>query len=99
MLNALNGCHRVIQICTNILLNGNGADQPVYDMSYYTVDDLMHSHDALTEHSQVTIGVPELSTKKVVIFNPLTFTRVEVVTLHVSTPYIEVIIFKTLKIR
>ncbi|CAH0550775.1 unnamed protein product [Brassicogethes aeneus] len=90
MLLAINGCQKVLQICTHVLLNGYNADTPNLDMSYYTIDDLMHSHDSLIEHSQITIGVPYMPTKKVVIFNPLAFKRTEVVSFHVSTPFVEV---------
>lgn len=90
MLSAIVSCQRVIQISTHILLKGLGAEEPNVDVNYYNIDDIRHSQDALPEHYQITIGVPELRTKKIVIFNPLTFTRHEAVTFHVSTPYVEV---------
>ncbi|KAJ8963437.1 hypothetical protein NQ318_018917 [Aromia moschata] len=90
MLSAINGCQRIIQICAHILLNGLDAEIPEREANYYNVDDVRHSHDALPEHYQITIGVPELRTKRIVIYNSLTFTRHEVVTFYVSTPFIEV---------
>lgn len=90
MLSAISGCQRVIQICTHILLNGLGAEVPARDINYYNIDDVRHSHDSLSDHYQITIGVPEMRTKRIVIFNPLTMTRHEVVTFYVSTPFVEV---------
>lgn len=90
MTSAISACQRVIQICAHILLNGSGAEVPTKDANYYNIDDIRQSHTALPEHYQITIGVPEMKTKRIVIYNPLTFTRHEVVTFHVSTPFIEV---------
>ncbi|CAG9818669.1 unnamed protein product [Phaedon cochleariae] len=90
MLRAISGCQKVIQLCTHIMLNGVDNELPNKDTSYYNVDDVRHSHDALPEHYQITIGVPEMTTKKVAIYNSLTSARHEVVTFHVSTPFIEV---------
>ncbi|KAJ8936612.1 hypothetical protein NQ314_012227 [Rhamnusium bicolor] len=99
MLSAISGCQRVIQICTHILLNGLGAEVPSKDVNYYNIDDVRHSHDAISEHYQITIGVPEMRTKKIVIFNPLTFARHEVVTFYVSTPFVEVTDFRGKRIH
>ncbi|KAJ8977950.1 hypothetical protein NQ317_008141 [Molorchus minor] len=99
MLSAINSCQRIIQICTHILLNGLEAEVPDKDVNYYNIDDVRHSHNALPEHYQITIGVPELRTKSVVIYNPLTFTRHEVVTFYVSTPFIELTDFKGKRIH
>lgn len=90
MLSAISGCQRVIQTCAHILLNGLGAEVPSKDINYYNIDDIRHSYNSLPEHYQITIGVPEMRTKKVVIYNPLTFTRHEVVTFQVSTAFVEV---------
>lgn len=93
MLNAITTCQRVIQICTHILLNGLGAEVPTKEPNFYNIDDIRHSHDALPEHFQITIGVPEMRSKRIVIYNSLTFTRHEVVTFHISTPFVEVFEF------
>lgn len=90
MLNAISNCQQVIQTCAHILLNGPGAEVPTKDTNYYNIDDIRQSHNALPEHYQITIGVPEMRTKRIVVYNSLTFTRHEVVTFHVSTPFIEV---------
>lgn len=90
MLSAISSCQKVIQISTHILLNGQNADVPNKDAKFYNIDDIRHSYDALSEHYQITIGVPDMRTKRIVIFNSLTFTRHETVTFHVSTPFVEV---------
>lgn len=89
MLISIKNAQHVIQHCANILLNGPGAQIQGSDTAHYNVDDIRHSHDALEEKYTITIG-PELSRKKIVIYNSLTFTRVEAVTFLVSTPFVEV---------
>lgn len=89
MLLAIKDCQFVIQQCTNLLLSGPGIDLDWSDTLYYNVDDIRTHHDTLSEQYTITIG-PELSTKRVVIYNSLAFTRKEVVKLIVSTPFIEV---------
>lgn len=89
MLSAIKGTQDVIQQGTHLLLGGVGADIQGNDGVFYNIDDIRHSQDALPERYTITIG-PELNTKKVVIFNSLTFHRLEVVTFFVSTPFIQV---------
>lgn len=89
MLAAISTSQSVLQHCAHLLLDGMGADSYGSNNIFYNVDDIRQSHDSLSERYTITIG-PELSTKKVVIFNSLTFSRMEVVTFHVSTPFIEV---------
>lgn len=89
MLQAIKDCQFVIQQCANLLLSGPGIDIDWSDTLYYNIDDIRTGHDTLPEQYTITIG-PELSTKKVVIYNSLTFTRKEVVIFLVSTPFIEV---------
>jgi alpha-mannosidase II len=98
MLTALTACQHVIQHSAHILLSGKDAETPDRNALFYNVDDVRHSHDALPERHQITIG-PELRTKRIAIFNSLTFDRVEVVTLHVSTPYVEVLDMKRRRIK
>lgn len=87
---AVQDCQNIIQISTNILLNGIDADVQGSETVHYQIDDVRHAHDALEDRQTITIG-PELSTKKIVLYNTLTFTRVEVVTFFVSTPFMEVL--------
>lgn len=89
MLKAIATTQNVLQLCTHVLLNGVGAEIPQHDAVFYNVDDIRHSYDSLSQHFTITIG-PELNTKKVVIFNSLTFNRVEVVKFFVSTPFVQV---------
>ncbi|KAK9722744.1 Alpha mannosidase middle domain [Popillia japonica] len=89
MLQAIKDCQFVIQQCAYLLLSGPGIDIDWSDTLYYNVDDVRTDHEALPEQYTITIG-PELSTKRVVIYNNLAFTRKEVVTFLVSTPFIEV---------
>lgn len=93
MLNAITTAQNVLQLCTHVLLNGVGAETPQNQASFYNVDEIRPMHDALPQHYTITIG-PELSTKKVVLFNSLTFNRVEVVTFFVSTPFVQVCFYK-----
>lgn len=90
MLAAINGCQRVIQICAHILLNGPEAGLPTLDLTFFNIDEIRPTYDSLGEHYEIMIGVPEIRTKRIVIYNSLTFTRHEVVNFHVSTPFIEV---------
>lgn len=98
MLAALNGCQHVIQHSAHILLSGKDAETPDHSALFYNIDDVRHSHDALAEKHQITIG-PELRTKRIAIFNSLSFTRTEVVTFHVSTPHLEVLDMKKHRVK
>lgn len=89
MLTAIQGCQHVIQHSAHILLSGYKAEAADHNALFYNVDDIRHSYNALAERYQITIG-PELRTKRIAIFNSLTFEREEVVVFHVSTPYVEV---------
>lgn len=89
MLAAITAAQNVIQLCAHVLLNGIGAEVPGNQAIYYNVDDIRPTQDSLPQHYTITIG-PELSTKKIVLFNSLTFSRVEVVTFFVSTPFVQV---------
>lgn len=90
MLLAILNCQNVIQRSVNVLLSGPGSDVPGSETIFYNIDDSRRTFDAIAEQHTITIG-PELNTKKVVIFNSLAFTRHEVVTFFVSTPYIQVV--------
>lgn len=92
MLTAIQSCQHVIQHSAHILLSGYQAEAPDHNALFYNVDDVRHSYNDLAEKHQITIG-PELSTKRIAIFNSLTFEREEVVVFHVSTPYVEVSIY------
>ncbi|EFA06316.1 alpha-mannosidase 2 [Tribolium castaneum] len=98
MLAALNNCHHVIQHSAHILFSGKDAETPDHSALFYNIDDVRHSHDTIGEKYQITIG-PELRTKRIAIFNSLTFSRVEVVTFHVSTPYVEVLDAKKRRVK
>uniref|UniRef100_A0A6P7GJW8 Alpha-mannosidase n=1 Tax=Diabrotica virgifera virgifera TaxID=50390 RepID=A0A6P7GJW8_DIAVI len=95
MKSAIRSCQNVIQLCTHILLNGYEAEVPKKDFPRYNIDDFTHSQE---EHHQIIIGFPELRQKKMVIYNSLTFTRREVVTFHISTPFIELLDFEGKKV-
>lgn len=89
MLAAITTAQNVLQLCTHILLNGAGAEISGNQGVYYNVDEIRPTQDILPQHYTITIG-PELSTKKVVLFNSLTFNRMEVVKFFVSTPFVQV---------
>jgi len=91
MLQAIHNCQKVIQLCTNILLDGPGSKQSYeQDVTYYNFEDVWHSHNSLPEKMQITIGLPDLPTKKIAIYNSLAFARHEVVTFNINTPFVEV---------
>ncbi|XP_050305536.1 alpha-mannosidase 2 [Anthonomus grandis grandis] len=94
MLRSIHNCQRVIQLCANILLEGSGSQEPYeQDVTYYNFEDVWHSHNSLPEKMQITIGLPDLPSKKVVIYNSLAFSRHEAVTFNVNTPFVEVFDF------
>ena len=90
LLTAIKSCQQAIQQCANLLLSGPGMEIAESDVTYYNIDDIHTDHDALPDKYTVTIG-PELTTKRIVIYNSLTFPRNEVVTFLVSTPHVEVL--------
>ncbi|KAB0803931.1 hypothetical protein PPYR_00901 [Photinus pyralis] len=98
MLKAIQDCQKILQHSTNFLLTGSRSDITKNDVIHYNVDDVRHSHDKLSERHTITIG-PELSIKKLVIFNPLPYARREIVSFLVSTPFLEVLNFKGKKIK
>lgn len=94
MLQSIHNCQRVIQLCANILLEGAGSQEPYeQDVTYYNFEDVWHSHNNLPEKMQITIGLPDLPSKKIVIYNSLAFARHEVVTFNINTAFVEVSVF------
>lgn len=96
MKSAIRGCQQVIQLCAHVLLNGFESEAPNKDFAHYNIADIGSSQE---EHYQIIIGFPEISSKKIVIYNSLTFTRQEVVTFHISTPFVEVRDFQGNKVK
>ncbi|XP_060536226.1 alpha-mannosidase 2-like [Cylas formicarius] len=100
LLSSIHNCQKVIQLCANILLESVGTDGPYeQDVAYYNFEDVWHSHNNLPERLQITIGLPNLPTKKIVIYNSLSFTRHEVLTFYVNTPFIEVYDFQNKRMK
>lgn len=100
MLQSIHNCQKVIQLCANILLEGTGSQGPYeQESSYYNFEDVWHSHNTLPERAQITIGLPDLPSKKVVIYNSLAFARHEVVSFHINTPFVEVFDFRGKRIN
>lgn len=93
MLKAISTTQNILQHCANFLLEGSLEGGFEEKIIHFHIDDIRHSQDALSERHTITIG-PELSIKKLVIFNSLPFTRREVVSFLVSTPFLEVLNFK-----
>ncbi|CAG9763918.1 unnamed protein product [Ceutorhynchus assimilis] len=87
LLQAIHNCQHIIQLCVNNLL---GDDV----ITHYNFEDVWHSHNSLPEKMQITIGLPDLPSKKIVIFNSLAFARHEVVSFNVNTPFVEVLDFQ-----
>lgn len=92
MLLAIQHSQNVIQYAAHMLLNKPEIGINNQDTLFYNIDDIRHTWNELEEHYPILIG-PELRTKKIVIFNSLTFTRIEVVTFYVSIPHVEVLDF------
>ncbi|KAF5292288.1 hypothetical protein FQA39_LY03322 [Lamprigera yunnana] len=97
MLGAIRDTQNILQHCANLLLGGLRTGGFGEKEIHFNIDDIRHTHDTLSERHTITIG-PELSIKKVVIFNSLSFNRREVVSFLVSTPYLEVLNFKGKKV-
>lgn len=89
MLKAIESCQYVIQYAANVLLSGITQTPSGMDMTYYNVDEVIRTHSSVPERQVITIG-RGAPIKKVVLYNPLTFTRREVVRFLVSTPFIQV---------
>lgn len=90
MLDAIHSCQKIIQYYTHKLLLKPDITEFNQEEIYYNIDDIRHTWNELEERYSIVIG-PEMRTKKIVIYNSLTFTRIEVITLIVSTPTVEVI--------
>lgn len=89
MMTAILGVKQVIQQSVNILLRGPNNDIISPESSHYNIDDMRRSHDALPERYIITIG-KGAPIKRIVVYNSLTFTRHEAVSLLVSTPFVQV---------
>lgn len=87
---ALQNTHNIIQLCTNMLLNGPDADVQNSDNVHYQIDDVRYTRSSLEDRHTITIG-PEISTKNIVIYNSLAFARTEIVSFYVSTAFVEVL--------
>ncbi|XP_044745943.1 alpha-mannosidase 2 [Coccinella septempunctata] len=90
MLSAIHSCQKIIQYCTYKLLLKPDLTEFDKEEIYYNIDDIRHTWNELEEHYSIVIGA-EIRTKKIVVYNSLTFTRIEVITLIVSTPNVEVL--------
>lgn len=91
MLSSIINCQHVLQQAANVLLNGPSSGRPGLEIVHYNVDDTIRTHDSLPDRFIVMIGKGmSFNTKKVVVFNSLTFTRHEVVKLLVSTQFVQV---------
>ncbi|XP_022909710.2 alpha-mannosidase 2 [Onthophagus taurus] len=88
MLEAIQNCQMILQICTKILLSKENIDNLNTQLTYFNIDDIRTSLENLPEQYTITIG-KELRTKRIVLYNSLTFSRKEIVTFIVSTPYIQ----------
>lgn len=89
MLDAIHSCQKIIQYCTYNLLLKPDVTEFEKEEIYYNIDDVRHTWNELEERYPIVIG-PEIRTKKIVVYNSLTFTRIEVITVIVSTPNVEV---------
>lgn len=89
MLTAVVSAQHVIQQSVNVLLSGPDAHMFDSEIVHYNIDDVRRSQDSLPEKYIITIG-KGAPIKRVVVYNSLTFTRHEVITLLVSTPFVQV---------
>ncbi|KAK7790667.1 hypothetical protein R5R35_002442 [Gryllus longicercus] len=91
MLEAIKLSQHIMQQAAHFLLSSNsqGSYQPDPEAVYFDLDDQRKQHHSLPE--KITITIAEgVEPKKVVIFNSLTWTRQEMVTIQINTPYVKV---------
>ncbi|XP_077300371.1 alpha-mannosidase 2 [Arctopsyche grandis] len=89
LLAAISACQHVIQQSAYHLLVQPKYYHPAPEQVYFEVDDIRREHSSLPEKITITVG-PEAPSRKIVIFNSLPFTRNEVVSLYVSTPFLTI---------
>ncbi|KAJ1529787.1 hypothetical protein ONE63_006533 [Megalurothrips usitatus] len=86
------GCQHVIQISAYALLAPrNEHAVPETDAMFFIVDDAWQDHHSLPEKVSVTLGAHlAVDSRRIVLFNSLTWERQEVIYLQVSTPYVKI---------
>lgn len=86
------GCQHVIQMSAYALLAPrNEHAVPETDSMFFNVDDVWQDHHSLPERVSVTLGAHlGVESRRIVLFNPLTWKRQEVLYLQVSTPHVKI---------
>lgn len=88
MLNAINRAQHVIQQCSYYLLK-NGMVNPNGNETYFVVDEHQKVPYNLAEGVVLTFPSGVLS-RKIVLFNPLSYLRFEVISLRVENRFVQV---------
>ncbi|XP_034249440.1 alpha-mannosidase 2 [Thrips palmi] len=86
------GCQHVIQMSAYALLAPrNEQAVPETDTVFFNVDDVWQDHHSLPDRVSVTLGAHlEVDSRRIVVFNSLSWKRQEVVYLQVSTPHVKI---------
>lgn len=90
MLTAIKYSQSAIQQAAYYLLQQPVIKDQAQEDVFFTVDDIWRRHDEIP--SRVTITLDELSpSRRIALYNPLIFSRHQVLTVIVSSPHVEVI--------
>lgn len=89
MHQAIQHCQSAIQQAAYHLLKQPPLLEQTEPDVYFDVDDIWRAHDEVP--SRITIALDVMSqSRRIVLYNPLAFTRHEVFTVIVSSPHVEV---------
>lgn len=89
MLTAIKHCQSAIQHAAYHLLNKPEVLEQKQEDVYFNVDDVWMSHEEMP--IRINIDLDEISpTRRIVLYNSLTYRRQEVFSVIVSQPYVEV---------
>ncbi|XP_063231157.1 alpha-mannosidase 2 [Bacillus rossius redtenbacheri] len=88
MMEAIRGCQHIIQQSAYALLTqSKGTLDP--EFTYFDVDDVRKHHNSLPEKTVLAFN-DDVTERRVVVYNSLTWKRKELVTVRVSTPYVKI---------
>ncbi|KAM3962504.1 alpha-mannosidase 2 [Aphomia sociella] len=89
MLTAIKYCQSAVQQAAYYLLKQPPLIEQTQDDIYFDVDDIWRRHDEVP--SRITIALDVVSpSRRLVLYNALSFKRYEVLTVLVSSPHVEV---------
>lgn len=89
MLTSIKHCQSAIQQAAYYLLKQPPIQEQTQEDIFFDVDDIWRRHDEIP--SRITIALDEVSpSRRLVLYNALTFRRQEILTVLVSSPHVEV---------